>query len=207
MPVPFCDIDTDVKPWLGIDVAETKHDTTLTILRDSVETAVLNYTEASFDLVGPVMEVIDGSRADQIVTREFPISSVDAIYFHVLPDGSGGSLIDPTYYQVLPEAILLQHLYTPKGRSLIRIDYTWGYDGLPADVKHAILLAIEADFRRKGSKTIGRSGRSKKDEREGFSDPAGAWDKKTGLPTEVVYKLKPYKRFEMPTQPIAQRNL
>ena len=49
MPTPFCDIDDDVKPWLGIDPAETKHDTTLTIIRDSVEQAVLNFTEASFD--------------------------------------------------------------------------------------------------------------------------------------------------------------
>ena len=205
--MPFLDLNLDIKPWLGIDVADTEFDAVLTIIRDSVEQAVLNYTEATFVLTGPIMEVLDASRSDQIVPREYPINSVSAIYFHCNPDGTNGELIDPISYQALPEAIILQHLYTPKGRSLLRIDYTYGYDGLPADVKHAMLLAIEADFRRKQSKSMGRSSRSKKDESESFSSSASYWDTKTGLPKEVVYKLNPYKRYELPSQPIAQRNL
>lgn len=205
MPQPFLDLNGDIKPWLGIEITETKHDATLIVMRDSVEQSMLNYTEAKFDLTA-IEEVLDGSRSDQIVPAEFPIASVQALYFHVKPDGTEGDLIESDDYQVKEGAIILQHLYTPKGRSLLRIDYTYGYDGIPPDVHEAMLLAIEAKFRRKGRKSMGLSGRSKKDEREGYSDSAGAWDSKTGLPTEVVYMLQPYKRYEMPTQPIAQRN-
>jgi hypothetical protein len=88
----------------------------------------------------------------------------------------------------------------------VRIDYTHGYTSLPSDVKLAILLGIEANFRRKGNKTIGMTGRTKKDESEGYSSGPGAWDTKTGLPKEVAM-LNPYKRYEIPTQPMAQRNL
>lgn len=206
MPRPFLDLNTDIKPWLGIDVSETKYDSVLTVIRDSVEQAMLNFTEATFDLTA-VSEVLDANRSDQIVPAEFPIDSVTQIFFHVLPDGTGGELIETTSYQAKVGSIILQDLYTPKGRSLVRVDYTYGYDGIPDDVHEAMLLAIEAKFRRKGRKSIGLSGRSKKDEREGFTETAGAWDPKTGLPTEVVYMLQPYKRYEFPTQPIAQRNL
>ena len=207
--MPFCDIDTDIKPWLGIDPAETKHDVTLTILRDSIEQAVLNFTELSFETVGPVMEVYDANESDQVVLQNIPVQSVSAVYFGTNPDGTGGSLVDASSYAAELDTGLIkfQCQYTPKGRKTVRVDYTYGYASLPPDIKHAILLAVEADFRRKGSKSIGRTSRAKKDEREGFAGGAAEWDTKTGLPNEVVFKLQTYKRYEMPIQPIATRNL
>lgn len=202
---PICDIDTDVKPWLGIDPSVTTHDTTLTIIRDSTESAVLAYVETQFELTA-VSEIIDGNKSDQIVPREYPIDSVSAVYFGVETDGSGGNLLDADRYQVRPEAIILARTYSPFGRTLIRVDYTYGFDGVPAEVKEAILLAIEAKFRRKGSKSIGRSGRSKKDESESFSSGPSNWDSRTGLPKEVVFMLNNYRRLEFPVSPMAQRN-
>ena len=197
---------TEVKTWLNI--SGTEYDAVLDIIRKSVNQSILNYTEASFDLVGPIQEILDGNRSDQIVTREYPINSVSSVKFGVKADGTGGTLVDASSYQVLPEAIILQDLFTTRGRSLIAVTYIWGYDGVPDDVKEAALLAVEAKFRRKGRKSIGGiSSRSKKDESESIRDSASSWDKKTGLPIEVVSMLTPYKRFEFPTQPIAQRNL
>jgi hypothetical protein len=216
-------LNDDVKPWLGIEVSETKHDSVLTIIMKSMEKAVLNYTEAAFTQQVVVGELLDGNLSDSIVTRNSPIVSVQQVVFGVSTDGTGGSAISSeSYYlpkdmeEVGPDyegsdpkgssAILLRYLETPRGRGLVRVDYTYGFDGVPPDVKHAILLAIEADFRRKGRKSIGTSGRSKKDESERFSDSPAAWDKKTGLPQEVVYKLNPYRVFEFPTQPMATFN-
>lgn len=207
--MPYCDINTDVKPWLGIDVADTEFDTTLTIIRDSVEQAVLNYIEVSLETVGPIMEVYDASQQDQITLHQIPVQSVDAVYFCTEPDGTGGKQIDTDCYGVDLDTgvIKLQHHYTPRGRLLVRVDYTHGYSSVPADVKHAILLGIEADFRRKTSKSIGRTSRAKKDEREGLDSGAGSWDAKSGLPHEVVFKLNTYRRFEFANLPIATRNL
>jgi hypothetical protein len=221
--MPICDLNVDVKPWLGIDVAETKHDAVLTTILKSVEKSVLNYTEAAFTQQVVVGELLDGNDSDTITPRNSPIASVQQVVFNVQTDGTGGNALDQASYylpkdmdEIGPDyegddprgssGILLRHMGTPRGRGYVRVDYTYGYDGVPPDVKHAILLAIEADFRRKGRKSIGTAGRSKKDESERFTNSMTGWDKKTGLPQEVVYKLNPYRVFEFPTQPMATFN-
>jgi len=193
----------EVKAWLGVTTGD--HDTVLEIIIASVESSVLNYTEAVFELT-EVAEVLDGTIADQIVTKHSPIDSVTALYFDVDPQGNNGRLVDAATYQVRSEVIVLQDHYTTRGRSRIRVDYKYGYDGVPGDVKLATLQACEAEFRRKGRKSIGLGGRSKKDESETLKGDHKAWDEKTGLPKEVVSKLNPYRVFEFPTPP-AQRNL
>lgn len=219
--MPICDLDTDIKPWLGIDPAETKYDTTLTIIRDSVERSVLNYVESVF-AQRTVTELYDGGGSDSLAVRGIPIVSVTDVILNVNLDGTGGSALDATSYYLPGDmeevdtydgtgtrgssAILFRGIKLPRNRGIIRVDYTYGYDGVPPDIKHSILLAVEAEFRRKGRKTIGTSGRSKKDESERFSNPLSSWDKKTGLPQEVVYKLNPYRAIEFPVQPMATFN-
>ena len=209
MPLPYCDIETDVKPYLGL-VGTTEYDALLVIWRDSVEAAMLAYTEATFDLT-PKSEVMDANRSDQIVPDEYPIASVQALYFYTETDGTGGELIDPENYYFKESAVILKTIYTPRHRSTVRLEYTYGYDGVPADVKHGILIACRAEYFRWLDKREGRDrlGRSKKDESErtGGGNNTVGWDPKTGLPFEAVNKFKPYKKFEFITQPFAQRNL
>lgn len=197
----------DIKGWIGIELTNTDHDTILQLLGESMENAVLNYTETQFSLQVVVGELVDGNQSDVITPRNAPVRSVQALYFGIDSDGTGGSLISPSDYGVGEDSITMRHIGSPRGRYMIRIDYTWGYDGAPPDVRLAILQSVEAEFRRKGRKSIGIGGRSKKDESERYTGgDASAWDSKTGLPMEVVSKLKPYKRFEFPTQPMATRN-
>jgi len=205
------DLNTDIKPWLGIDPGDTTYDTILSMIQNSVEQAVKNYTEAQFEPTVVTNEILDGDKADTVTPKNYPLISVQQLVFYVDADGSGGSVIDSSEYTVNPEGVVLQSAtYSPYGRGRIRVDYTWGYASLPDDVKMAILLGVEATFRRRGRKSIGLGGRSKKDESERFTASGGgdqaAWDSKTGLPKEVVAMLSHYRAFEIPVQPMAVRN-
>lgn len=208
MARPWCDIDDDVKPWIGIDQAVTEHDAVLTIIRDSVEQSVANYCEHEFEEKEAV-ELLDGTMSDVITPENWPIVSVESMYFNTNIDGTGGNLVDATSYDVRDYGVVLGNsVMTPRGRGRIKLEYTWGFDGLPPDVKLAVLQAIEAEFRRKGRKSIGIGSRSKKDESERFTSDASAWDMKTGLPKEVIGKLNAYRQGpEFTTQPMATRNL
>lgn len=203
------DLNTDIKPWLGIDVGETKHDSVLNIINDAMCEAVLNYVETKFELTAVVGEILDANESDIVVPDNMPIVSVQQVIFGVKTDGTGGNLIGTDEYQVKDHCIHLKHFHQPKRRSHVRVDYTYGYDGLPADVKLLLLQAVEAEFRRKGRKSLGVASRSKKDESESFKgSDFKQWDQKSGLPKELVFKLTPYKQsFEFPRQPIATRNV
>lgn len=208
--MPFLDLNADIKPYLGIPVANTEYDSLLTLFRDSVESAVLAYVETAFELTAITNEILDSNGSDTIVPRNSPIRSVQAIYTSVDSDGSEGNLLDPEFYRVDTDGITLRSINQPRGRFYVRVDYTYGYDGLPPEVKHAMLMAVDAEFIRKNDKSVGkgRTGRSKKDESESGGAAGGAgWDTKVGLPNEVIAKLQTYKQsFEFPTQPMATRN-
>jgi len=198
---------TEVKDWLSI--TKPDYDGILTIINDAMCVAVTNYTGHSFALVVEPNEILDATQSDLIVPRNSPIISVQNLYFYTQPDGTDGTLIDPTSYLVLPESIVLQNITTPFNRARISLAYTWGYDGLPADVRLMMLQAVEAEYRRRGQKSLGVSSRSKKDESQSFADGGSEyWDRASGLPTELVNKLQFYKQnFEWPSIPMATRNL
>lgn len=208
--MPFLDLDADIKPYLGIPVSSTEYDSLLTLFRDSVESAVLAYVETAFELTPVVNEILDSNGSDTIVPRNTPIVSVQAVYTSVDSDGTGGDILDTDFYRVDTDGLTLRSINQPRGRFFVRVDYTYGYDGLPPEVKHAMLMAIDAEWIRKNDKSVGkgRSGRSKKDESESGTSGGGmGWDTKVGLPNEVIAKLQTYKQsFEFPTQPMATRN-
>jgi len=203
----FLDLTTDIKPWLGIPTDVTTHDSVLTIINEAMEQAILNFTETDFVLHDDTMEIHDGNQSDVIVPRRIPVVSIESIHIHIANDGSGGSLLDPDQYELVDDTITLKGIQTPFARSRIKVIYTWGYDGLPADVKLCMLQAIEAEFRRKGNKTLGLGSRSKKDESENLKSDLTDWDEKSGLPKVLAFKLVPYKVFEFPNQPMSARNV
>jgi len=196
----------EVKTWIGIPLSNTDHDDNLTLIMNSTTKAIYNYVDTPFELTPITNEVKDGIRADILVPKFFPTASVQEIRFGIGTDGTGGTVVDPTEYIVAPDSITFRWLHTPFYRGSVGLDYTYGYDGVPDDVKLAFIQAVEAQFRRKGRKSIGMASRSKKDESEAYSGDLNAWDGLTGLPKEIVAMLKPYKSFEFPTDN-AQRNL
>jgi hypothetical protein len=199
-------VPNDIKPWLGIEPSNTSHDANLSIINDAIEAAVLNYIETTFTETTVTDEILDGNMSDIILPEHTPIRSVQSIYFYTKTDGSNGTLVDPSNYKVRSEGIYLSELKSPRGRAILKVSYKYGYTSLPSDIKLMMLQAVEAEWRRKGNKSLGMGGRSKKDESESYINDMGQWDEKTGLPKVLVSKLTPYKNCDFPTMPIAQRN-
>jgi hypothetical protein len=202
----FLDLETDIKPWLGIKPTDTSQDAFLTMINAAVEQSIKNYCETDFESHVVTKEILDGNDSDIIIPKNIPIISVQAIYFSCDTAGDNGYLVEVLNYQVLEHSIVLQIGRTPFCRSRVRVDYTYGYAALPADVKLVAIQAVEAEFRRKNEKSLIGGRRSKKDESEETGSQMVEWDGKTGIPKVLVYKLSPYKSFEFPCQPMAQRN-
>jgi len=125
----------DIKVFMGIDPLDTSQDALLTMFKDAIESSVINFCDSDFTIQTVTNERVDGQRSDIIITENFPITDVDAVYVDVMADGSLGILLDPTEYDWDEGSIYLRWQNTPKARRGIRIDYKWGYASVPADVK------------------------------------------------------------------------
>lgn len=179
----------ELKTWLG--VTGTASDSILTAIGETVEGLINDYCDTRFDGVQTVTgEILDGRRADILLPEHLPIVAVTRIALWCETDGSGGTNLDAADYIVRPEEIALKGQYTPKGRGLIAIDYTWGYADIPARVKMAARIACEAYYRQRARQSVGITSRSKEGESVSYKD---AWSKEWGLPQEAIGLLAPYR--------------
>lgn len=198
----------DVKTFLGIPLTDTSKDTVLTMFKESVEQSIINFCNTDFTAKIVVNEVLDAIRSDVIVTKNCPILSVQKVMIHNDMDGTNGVELDTKQYYFDENAIMLRDVFTPFSRGMVRIDYTWGYAHVPADVKMVVYQSVKAEYQRYKQNTENVGSRSKGDESESFGTGAnGAWDPYTGLPKQIVAKLQAYKVYEIPLVSMAQRNL
>ena len=196
----------DLKTFLGIE--DSSQDVILTILKDSVEQSIINYCETDFTTKVVTNEILSGTKADVIVPLNFPIISVQAVFLNVDADGTNGfELDDDKDYYNDEGAIYLMGVHTPNARGRVRIDYTWGYAAVPADVKLAVYQGVKVELQRYSTNTEAGMGRSKGDESETGGSSTNLMDELTGLPKTVVAKLQAYKVYEFPNINMAQRNL
>jgi hypothetical protein len=192
------------KSFLGISLSDHTYDVILEIFRRAIENCVINYCENDFLSTARTKELCDGSLSDVIVPKYFPIISVQAIYFGCDGSGNNGDLVDADNYSFDATGIILRNgIDTPYGRKYIRIDYTSGYASVPDDVKLVVYQSVKSEYQRHNRKTEDVGSRSKGDESESYNS---AWDKKSGLPVQVVSKLQSYRTYEIPQIGIAQRN-
>jgi len=184
----------EIKDWLK--VTDSSQDAILTTVQLSVEQSIKNYCETDFSAREITNEVLDGAGNDVIVPRYWPILVVDELRFYIKLNSTAGSVVSSEDYQVGETAIYLGNgLLTPKGRGIVGLAYHAGYAAVPADIKLAVQMGVEAYMARRQRKSIGVSSRGKEGESESFTS---AWDKKSGLPLEVVSMLGAYRPMEFP---------
>lgn len=209
MPLELQPIE-DVKAWLGIEAADTEFDASLTLIKDSVEETILEYVQTSFEPTVVAGELHDTNRGDGIVPRYFPVKSVEGLTFGIKSDGSGGTPLSAADIQnlvvVRKESISLRGYNPHRMRGGVLIDYTYGYDSVPARVKMAVNLSVEAFWNRKQRGSVGIASRSKEGESESYGGGGtnGPWDLTTGLPNEAMALLAEYRRIEFPDSPYAE---
>ena len=193
----------EIKTYMRITGSE--YDDLLTMFQESVEQSIINYCETDFETHVITNEMHDGLGADVIVPKYFPILSVQSIVFGVDAAGAGGSEQDSDNYYYDATGIMLRKgiVTTPRGRGYIRVDYTAGYASIPSDVKMVVYQSVKAEYQRQNRNNEDINSRSKGEESENYG---AAWDKKTGLPSQIVSKLQSYRIYEFPLIGSAQRN-
>jgi hypothetical protein len=197
----------EIKTFLGIPLVDTSKDALLTMFKDSVETSVINFCDTDFTIKTVTNEVLDGVRSDVIIPHNTPIVSITAVRLGVEMDGSGGLLLDTIEYNFDDSGITLRNVHTPFSRGAVRVDYTWGYAAVPADVKMCVYQSVKAEYQRYKRNSEDVNSRSKGDESESYGGINSAWDSYTGLPKQIMAKLQHYKLYEFPLINTAQRNI
>lgn len=196
-----------LKSFMGIKPADTTQDDVLQIFLDSVESSVIAYCETDFSakvIAGFPGELKDGTDSDVIVPNHYPILSIQGVWLGCKMDGTGGYQLSETTDYYHDEASIYLRAYTPNQRGAVRLNYTWGYNSVPPEVKLCILQCVKAEYQRHVNKTEGLNSRSKEGESESFG--GSAWNPSTGLPTSIQAKLEKYKVVEFPNPNMAQRN-
>ena len=86
----------------------------------------------------------------EIILPYGPIKTVDRVY----TIGESGAETDITEYYLddvsVPERIFLQQLRSGRELSFLRVEYTAGYEPIPATIKHGILMHAAYLYERRG---------------------------------------------------------
>jgi hypothetical protein len=139
------------KAALGIDPADTSQDLALQLQVDSVSQAVNNYCDRVF-VVQEYRDQIRGACGrwgEPLVTRQYPIT-VDDAGVPLVVVAEDGAALDPALLEVYPETGSLYRLDAASlapsmwASPLLVVDYTAGFEEIPADVQSAALEYLAA---------------------------------------------------------------
>jgi hypothetical protein len=134
-----------VKEVLDIDPADTSDDAALTQHIAAVSQAINNWCDRIFVVQGyrDQLREVTGNFGEPLVMRQYPIVVDDTTGPAVVVTQDGG-VVDPTLMEVFPETGGLYRLdgsLAPVAwaASLLVVDYTAGFETIPADVQSAAL--------------------------------------------------------------------
>ena len=190
----------DAKVVLGIDPADTTKDAALTQQIDAVSAAVNNYCNRIF----AVQTYQDQFRyvynwlysGEPLRTRQFPIV-VDSGGVPLVAVSEDGAAVDVTLWDVYAEEGALYRLdgtaVAGWNGTTILVDYTAGYDPIPADVQGAALEWLTARWFAMGRDPALRSETVPDLISQVYAGDAGAGTSGGAIPPGARDLLAPYK--------------
>lgn len=132
-----------VKAYKGI--AGTELDALIDALVDRASAAVEAYLSRKIESAAHV-EIRDGNGGRTMMLEQYPVTDVSAVTINgqAIPQSSG---FGTAGWRLANRSIVLEGYSFAKGCANVQIDYTAGYQAVPADIEQAcietILLALE----------------------------------------------------------------
>lgn len=144
------------KEYLKIGSADTSFDTQLTDIQSAVEKRVKEFLLRDLETATYTNEIYDGNCSNELILRQFPITSVTKIeYYEGLDSDSEEvwtTLAQGTDYErkIIPSdatRVILDTYSFVRGVQNYRVTYTAGYSTIPSDIQQACkeLLKITWD--------------------------------------------------------------
>lgn len=140
----------DAKAALGIDAADTSQDAALTAQIEATSTAINNWCDRIFvvQTYRDQLRNACGAYGEPLVTRQYPIV-VDSGGVPLVSVVQDGVAVAAAMLEVFPEAGEVYRLDAAMqpgawDAALVVVDYTAGYDPIPADVQGACLEWLTA---------------------------------------------------------------
>jgi hypothetical protein len=142
-----------VKEVLDIDPADTSDDAALQQHIDAVSQAVNNWCDRVFAVqtYRDQLRQVTGNFGEPLITRQYPITDTPPLV--VTQDGG---VVDPSMLEIFPETGGIYRLdgsLAPVAwaASLLVVDYTAGFETIPADVQSAALEWVTARWYQVGN--------------------------------------------------------
>ncbi len=131
---------TELKTFLGI--SGTTEDAQLTPMVAAVNAWVLKYLDRGIEKTTYTGELYDGTGTASLILRNYPVSAVTKVLIEneelkaVDYDDRVESGTDGYWIKDADTGILFRSSCWPRGRGLIKVSYTAGYDEIPDDLKY-----------------------------------------------------------------------
>lgn len=147
----------ELKPFMGIDIADTSKDTVLTIYINGVSNKIEKLTGRKL-MAADYIEKYPGTNSNELVLKHYPINSVTAITY-VYEDQESIDINDYEYEIDSEEGILykdngwiLEGFSTYMSRLInypqrhIKVEYNGGFTDVPPDLKLVCLEYISDTY-------------------------------------------------------------
>jgi hypothetical protein len=195
----------ECKAYIGIAPSDTAQDAIIEIIRPAIEELILAFCDTDFEQKTVVKEMHDGIQADTVVPYNYPITSIDGVWMDTDANGDNGVELEAgtDYFVDDDGSVILVNRVTPFRRGSVKLAYKHGYTSVPATVKLCVYQCVKAELQRRKRNTEDITSRGKEGESESYG---AAWDKKTGLPAQIMSKLESFRTKEFPSAGMAQRN-
>jgi hypothetical protein len=189
----------DAKAALGIEDADTSQDAALTRQIDAISQAINNWCDRVFVVQTYRDQVRNacGYFGEPLVVRQYPIV-VDEAGVPLVAISEDGAALDAAYLEVYPETGAVYRLDAAMAPSawavaLAVVDYTAGYDPIPADVQGACLEWLTLRWHAVGRDPALRSETIPDLITQVYAGDAGAGTSGGAMPAGARDMLAPYK--------------
>ena len=191
------------KAALGIDASDTSQDAALSAQIDSVSMAINNWCDRIFAVqtYRDQLRNACGWYGEPLVVRQYPIVVDDGGVPLVAVEEDGAAL-DPTLLEVFPEQGAVYRLdasMVPSswGAALVVVDYTAGFEAVPADVQAACLEWLTLRWHAVGRDPALRSETIPDLISQVYAGDAGAGTSGGAIPPGARDLLAPYKLWSV----------